>query len=78
MHKVIDNLFFKKKSYGIRLSAMCIYFWKYIFIEMFEDYWNYNYHTHSLNIWKAVNRRIAVVKKAEQQQIEGNLILQIL
>lgn len=45
---------------------------------MFEDYWNYNYHTHSLNIWKAVNRRIAVVKKAEQQQIEGNLILQIL
>lgn len=76
MHKVFDNL--KNKTYVIRLSATCIYFQRYVFIEMFEDYWNYNYHTHSLNIWKVVKRGIAVVKKAEQQQIEGNLILQIL
>lgn len=42
MHKIRDNLKKIKKSYEIMLSAMCIYF---IFIEMFEDYWNYNYHT---------------------------------
>lgn len=37
-----------------------------IFIEKFEDYWNYNYHTQSLNIRRVGKREISVVKKAEQ------------
>lgn len=43
-----------------------------LFIEMFEDYWNYNYQMLSLNIREVVRRGIAMVKGTEQQYIEGN------
>lgn len=33
------------------------------FIEIFGDFWNYNYHTHSLNIRKVLKKGIAVVKR---------------
>lgn len=49
-----------------------------LFIEMFEDYWNYNYQMLSLNIREVVRREIAMVKGTEQQYIEGNSMLQLL